>query len=75
MSDKKMLLANVALWTVIITLASTLIAIWFQLEQKEGLLRLTQLLLSWQVIAGGLAVAGGKTFTAEIKGLLQRVAK
>lgn len=68
-------LAYVALIALILTLGSDLLAIWLQLEPKDELLKLTQLLLSWQVIAGGLVVGGGKSFQQEIKGLLGRIAK
>ncbi len=65
-------LAYVALIALILTLGSTLLAIWAQLGSKDDLLKLTQLLLSWQVIAGGLAAGAGSTFHKEIKGLLTR---
>jgi len=68
-------LAIVALVALILTLGSTLVAIWLQLPPKDKLFDLTKLLLSWQVIAGGLAVGGGKAFQQEIKGLLGRIAK
>jgi hypothetical protein len=68
-------LAYVALIALILTLGSTLITIWAQLPPKDELLNLTQHILSWQVIAGGLAAAGGKTFMEEIKGLLNRIKK
>jgi hypothetical protein len=68
-------LAYVALVALILTLGSTLLTIWAELKPKDDLLQLTQKLLSWQVIAGGLAVGGGKTFSQEIKGLLSRIAK
>jgi len=65
-------LAWVALVTLIVTLTSTVVTIWLKLPQKEDLLRLTQLLLSWQVIAGGLAIGAGSTFSKEISQLLTR---
>ena len=68
-------LAYVALVALILTLGSTLLTICAQLKPKDELLKLTQLLLSWQVIAGGLAVGGGKTFNQEIKALLMRIAR
>jgi len=68
-------LAYVALVALILTLGSTLLTIWLQLNPRGDLLNLTKLLLSWQVIAGGLAVGGGKPFQQEIKGLLGRIAK
>ena len=67
-------LAYVALVALILTLGSTLLTIWLQLNPRGDLLNLTKLLLSWQVIAGGLAVGGGNTFKEEIKGLLKRIA-
>ena len=67
-------LAYTALVVLILTLGSTLVAIWYQLQPKEDLLRLTGLLLSWQVIAGGLAIGGVHTFREEIGKLLNRIA-
>ena len=64
-------LAYTALVALILTLGSTLVTIWHQLQPKEDLLRLTGLLLSWQVIAGGLAYG----FREEIGKLLNRIAK
>ena len=68
-------LAWVAIVALTLTLGSTLLTIWLQLAPKGDLLRLTELLLSWKVIAGGLAIGAGSTFREEIKGLLMRVAK
>jgi formate hydrogenlyase subunit 4 len=65
-------LAWVAMVALIVLLTSTLVAIWLQLAPKDDLFRLTQLLLSWQVIAGGLVIGGGSTFSQEIKHLLTR---
>jgi len=67
-------LAWVAIVALILSLGSTLITILLQVPAKGDLLRLTELLLSWQVIAGGLAIGGGSTFSQEIKHLLDRVA-
>jgi len=67
-------LAYVALVALILTLGSTLWTIWAQLTPRTELLQLTSYLLSWQVIAGGLAVGAGKTFNQEIRGLLTRIA-
>lgn len=69
-------LAVVALAALILTLGSTLIAIWLKLTPTaDKLLDLTKVLLSWHVIAGGLVVGGGKTFQQEITGLLKRIGK
>jgi hypothetical protein len=67
------ILAGVGLMALIATLVSTLVAIWLQWPSRADLLTLTQHLLSWQVIAGGLAVGGAKTFQGEIKDLLKRI--
>lgn len=64
-------LAVVALIALILTVGSDLLAIWLKLEPKDDLLQLTQLLLSWQVIAGGLVVGGANVFQQEIKNLLR----
>jgi hypothetical protein len=63
-------LAWIAIVTLIVSLTSTLVAIWGQLPPKDDLLRLTELLLSWQVIAGGLAIGGASAFSEQIKRLL-----
>jgi hypothetical protein len=63
-------LAWIAIVALIISLTSTLIAIWQQLPAKDDLLSLTELLLSWQVIAGALAIGGASAFSEEIKILL-----
>ena len=39
---------------------------------QDDLLRLTELLLSWRVIAGGLAVGAASTFREEIKSRIKR---
>jgi len=65
-------LAWIAMVTLVVSLSSTLFAIWLQLQPKDDLLRLTELLLSWQVIAGGLALGGAVTFSKEIKHLLMQ---
>ena len=68
-------LGLVALVAVTLTLGSAFVAIWGQLPPKDDLLKLTQLLLSWKVITGGLVLAGVKTFENEIKDVLKRFAK
>ena len=67
-------LAWVAIVALTLSLGTTLIAIALQVPAKGDLLRLTELLLSWKVIAGVLAVGGGSTFKQEIKQLLARAA-
>ena len=68
-------LAYVAITALIVTLGSTLTAIWLQLKPMDKLFELTKAILSWQVIAGGLVAGGAKAFQQEIKGLLKRIAK
>ena len=68
-------LAFVALVVLILTLGSTLIAILTGWLPTDKLMEFTRLLLSWQVIAGGLAFGGGKAFNKEISDLLKRIAK
>lgn len=67
-------LAYVAILALILSLGATLITIWLQVPAKDDYLRLTGLLLSWPVIAGGLAIGGGSTFSQEVRQLLNRVA-
>ena len=66
-------LAIVALLSLIISLSSTIIAIWLQLAPKDDLMQLTEHLLSWQIIAGGLVIGAGHTFGNQIKSLLERL--
>ena len=58
--------------TLFIVLGSTVYAIWTEMAQKDDLLTLTELLLSWEVIAGGLAIGTGTTFNTEIKSWLTK---
>ncbi len=65
-------LAIVAVFALIAVLGSAIVANWIHDTAKEDFFKLTQLLLSWQVIAGGLAAGGAKTFEAELKSRLKR---
>ena len=58
--------------TLVIVLGSTVVAIWTEMAQKDDLLTLTELLLSWEVIAGGLAIGAAKTFRKEIESWLTK---
>jgi hypothetical protein len=69
----KAVMAWIAIVALVVSLASTIIAIWFQCTPKNDLLDLTKLLLSWQVIAGGLAAGAASTFHEEIRGLLKKI--
>jgi|WetSurMetagenome_2_1015567.scaffolds.fasta_scaffold521873_2 hypothetical protein len=67
-------LAVVVLVVLSVTLAGTLIAIFAEPGgHAENMLKLTQLLLSWQVVAGGLTVGGASTFGEAIRGVLGRL--
>ena len=61
-----------ALLSLIISVSSAIIAIWFQLTPKDDLLQLVEKLLSWEIIAGGLIIGAGHTFKNEIKKLFER---
>ncbi len=62
------------LMLMVLTLVLTLAAILFQSPVKDDLFKLAQRLFSWQVVSGGLTVAGASTFKTQIGGLLDRVA-
>jgi hypothetical protein len=59
---------------MVLTLALTLVAVWFRLDARSDLLELSRLLFSWQVVGGGMTIAGVSMFANEIRGMLQRVA-
>ena len=68
-------LALTAIISLIVTLILTLIAVWRQLEAKDDLILLVEMLLSWKVITGGLITGAGVTFQSEIIGLINRISK
>lgn len=61
------ILSWIAMGAVALSLGSSFLAAWLGLDAAEDLLRLTQLILSWQVVAGGLVFGAMKTFEKEIK--------
>ena len=70
------LLGVVAVVTLIVTLVSTIVTIWLERAASAAqFLQLTELLLSWEVIAGAVVVGGASTFHAELKALLDRLEK
>ena len=69
MTQNLVVVATVVLGILIL---SDYVAILCQCAPKDDLLRLTEILLSWKVIAGGLAIGGASTFAAEIKTRLTR---
>src|SRR5262245_35069568 len=60
-------LGVLALVFLTVTLASTIITIWTERASAAQFLELTNSLLSWEVIAGGLAIGAVSTFYTEIK--------
>ncbi len=69
------ILGIVAIVALIVTLVSTIVAIWMESAAAAQFLELTNSLLSWQVIAGGLAMGGASTFYTEIKAVLTKLGK
>ncbi len=69
------ILGIVAIVALIVTLVSTIVAIWMESAAAAQFLELTNSLLSWQVIAGGLATGGASTFYTEIKAVLTKLGK
>jgi hypothetical protein len=74
-------MGNVGQWLVItafialvLSVGSTLVAAWFELDNFGDYLALTEALLSWEVIAGGLAIGAGSTFKSNIAGLIDKLA-
>ena len=69
------ILGVVALVTLIVTLALTIVTIWLERASAAQFLELTNSLLSWDVIAGGLVLGGTSTFYTEIKAVLAKLGK
>ena len=69
------ILSVVALVSLTVTLASTIVTIWLQRASAAQFLELTNALLSWEVIAAGLVIGGVSTFYAEIKAVLDKLGK
>ena len=67
------ILAGVALVALSVTLVLTVVTIWLQAPSAAQYLELTKALLSWQVIAGGLAMGAVRTFHSQIAELLGRL--
>lgn len=65
-------LAIIAILMLVLTLGSTLVAIWWDLNPKDDLLKLAELILSWEVIAGGLVVGAGSSFRTAIEDRLRK---
>jgi hypothetical protein len=65
-------LAGIALAAITVLLVLDFVTILAELPAKQDLLTLTGVLLSWQVVAGGLAVGGAATFRNEIKARILR---
>ncbi len=67
------ILGVVAIVALSVTLVLIIVTIWMETNSATQYLELTQALLSWQVIAGGLAVRAGNTFQNEIAALLRKL--
>jgi hypothetical protein len=67
------ILGWVAIIALVLTLSLTIATILREPEPAKQFLELTKALLSWQVIAGGLAMGGGVMFKEEIEVLLARI--
>ncbi len=67
------ILGVVAIVALSVTLVLIILTIWMEINSATQYLELTQALLSWQVIAGGLAVGAGNTFQNEIAALLRKL--
>ena len=68
-------LGVLALVSLTVTLASTIITIWTERASAAQFLELTNALLSWEVIAGGLAIGAVSTFYAEIRAVLEKLGR
>ncbi len=69
------MLGIVAIVALIVTLVATIVTIWIKSAAAVQFLELTKALLSWQVIAGGLAIGGASTFYTEITAVLTNLAR
>ena len=69
------ILGIVAIVALIVTLVLTIVTIWMESASAAQFLELTNSLLSWQVIAGGLAMGGASTFYTEIRAVLTKLGR
>ena len=65
-------LGYVAILSLIVSLVLTIVTIWMKTDSAIQYLELTKVLLSWQVIAGGLAIGGASTFKSDISEFLRK---
>ena len=63
----------IAIIALVVTLGLTIVTIWMERPSAAQYLELTQALLSWPVIAGGLAVGVGSTFYEQIKAMFAKL--
>ena len=72
MQDFQMALAIIALLAIFLSLGSTLVAIWFCFQDKtfDRLIKLTELILSWKVVAAGLVFGGGQSLIESLGAVL-----
>jgi hypothetical protein len=65
---------RLAVGALVIVLASAILAVWFEHPGAAHFVQLTGMVLSWEVIASGVAVAAVKTFKGDISNVLNRLA-
>ena len=72
MQDFQMALAIIALSAIVLSLGSTLVAIWVDSQGKTfmRLFKLTELILSWKVVAAGLVFGGGQELIQSLGAIL-----
>lgn len=68
MTNFQVALAVIALTVLVLTLGSTLVAIWDQAATVDNLLKLTDLVLSWKLVAAGLVFGGGQALIRAARG-------
>ncbi len=64
-----------ALVMVIVTVGVTLEAIMSNRKSADRLLKLSEIILSWQMIAGGLTIGAGSTFYEPIVTVLENLSR
>ncbi len=60
MDKLQLILAIFALIVVVITIVSTMLAVWKKFDNVDKYLRFTELVLSWPVVASVLVFGGGE---------------
>jgi hypothetical protein len=66
-------LIRAATAAVFLSLILTFLAIFLEWGNREDFLELTEILLSWEVITGGIVIGAGTTYKKELRDLLGRL--